>query len=100
MEGSFTEGAVVVGIVNFKWCMVYGGHMKLAEQALTSLTAETPQKVVLREILPSHNWRLNFRLSETNFSSSYFTAYKKSNFLKVHDFIMKTVIIKIIAQWP
>jgi len=36
MEGSFTEGAVVVGIVNFKWCMVvYGGHMKLAEQALT-----------------------------------------------------------------
>jgi hypothetical protein len=35
MEGSFTEGAVVVGIVNFKWCMVYGGHMKLAGQALS-----------------------------------------------------------------
>ena len=34
MGGSITEGAIVVGIVNFKWCMVYGGHMKLAGQAL------------------------------------------------------------------
>jgi hypothetical protein len=34
MEGSFTETTVIVGIVNFKWCMAYGGHTKLAGQAL------------------------------------------------------------------
>jgi hypothetical protein len=42
MEGSFTETAVVVGIVNFKWCMVYGGHMKLAGQALSPYYSALP----------------------------------------------------------
>jgi hypothetical protein len=71
------------------------------QSSFTSLTAETPQKVVLREILPRHNWRLDFRLSETRTSVRLISQpTKKIELLKVHDVIMKTEIIKVITQWP
>jgi hypothetical protein len=44
----------------------------------------------MQEIFPRPNWRLNFaflRQSHKEFSSSYFTAHKKSNPLQVHDVI-------------
>jgi len=37
IEGSFAEDVIIMGIVNFKSYMVYGGHMKLAGQVLSWL---------------------------------------------------------------